>query len=86
MFESCSCSAILDFVCEETLDSKRIGESMIVGVEVEGFYNGEAMEGDAQALDRTVRWKVCDTKDSCGMVFSALRGLGLRCRVVERGR
>ena len=31
------------------MDSKKIGESMIVEVEVEGFYNGEAMEGDAQA-------------------------------------
>ena len=35
-------------------------------------------------MDRTVRWGVCDTKDSCGTVFSALRGLELRCRVVVR--
>jgi len=49
MFEPCSCSAIWDFVCEETLGSERIGESTIVGVGVEGFYIGEAMERDAQA-------------------------------------
>ena len=37
MFEPCSCSAIWDFVCEETLDSERIGESTIVGVGVQGL-------------------------------------------------
>ena len=37
MFEPCSCSAIWNFVCEETLDSERIGESTIVGVGVQGL-------------------------------------------------
>ena len=37
MFGPCSCSAIWDFVCEEILDSKRIGESTIVGEEWRGF-------------------------------------------------
>jgi len=50
---------------------------------VEGFYNGEAMKRD---MDRTVHWGVCDTKNLCGTVFPALRGLELRCRVVGRER
>ena len=37
MFEPCNCSAILDFVCEEILDSERIGESTIVGEGWRGF-------------------------------------------------
>jgi len=37
MFEPCSCSAIWNFVCEETLDSEGIGESTIVGVGVQGL-------------------------------------------------
>ena len=49
MFEPCNSSAICDLVCEETLDSERIGDSTIVGVRVEGFYDGEAMGRDAQA-------------------------------------
>ena len=48
MFEPCNSSAICDLVFEETLHSERIGESTIVGVIVEGFYNGEAMGRDAQ--------------------------------------
>jgi len=44
MFEPCSCSAIWDFVCEETLGLERIRESTIIGMGVEGFYNSEAMD------------------------------------------
>jgi len=33
------------------LDSERIGESTIVEVGVEGFYNGEAMERDGTDID-----------------------------------
>ena len=39
---------------------------------VEGLYNGEAMERDGTGMDRTVRWRLCNAKDSCGTVSPAL--------------
>ena len=59
------------------MDSERIGDSTIVGEGWRGFIM-------VRSWRETARWKICDTKDSCGTVFSALRGLELRCRVVVR--
>jgi len=70
-FGPSSCSAILDFVCEETLNPERIGESRIMGVGVQGFYNGER---DAQA------WI-----ELCVGEFAIPRTRSARCSTLSEG-